>query len=373
MEQESNWHKNHKEKRLFGRYITLEKVTPLLEEITAFFQVNVAGYSVQNRPIHTIKIGRGTTKILMWSQMHGNESTTTKAVFDFIKSIQDRTLENWTPNFFDEFTFCIIPILNPDGACLYTRNNANDVDLNRDAQEQTQPESVVLKTVFEEFSPDYCFNLHGQRTIYGFEKTGMPSVLSFLAPSADKGRSVTLSRKRSMSIITSIYNNLQVYLPGQIGRYDDGFNINCVGDTFQSLGVPTVLFEAGHTPNDYQREKTREYIFLALISALKGISSKKSYDVKEYENIPEHQKCFCDVLITNTPEGQLAIQYKEVLHNNSIQFVPQIADKDLTNSKFGHRLIDAQGGKIDIIYKKDQGQNIDIADIFIDNELTITL
>ena len=373
MEQESNWHKNHKEKRLFGRYITLEKVTPLLEEITEVFQVNVAGYSVQNRPIHTIEIGRGNTKILMWSQMHGNESTTTKAVFDFIKSIQDGTLENRIPNFFDKFTLCIIPILNPDGAHLYTRNNANDVDLNRDAQEQSQPESAVLKTFFEEFNPDYCFNLHGQRTIYGFEETGMPSVLSFLAPSADKGRSVTLSRKRSMSIITSIYKDLKVYLPGQIGRYDDSFNINCVGDTFQSLEVPTVLFEAGHVRDDYMREDTRRYIFLSLVSALRSIAQKNSYDTREYDEIPEHQKCFCDVLIANTASGNIPIQYKEFLENDTILFTPQIADKELTNSTFGHRLIDAQGGKIDIIYQKTEGQNIDIANIFLDNGLTITL
>lgn len=373
MEQENKWHKNHKEKRLFGRYITLEKVTPLLEEITNIFQVNVAGFSVQNRPIHTIKIGRGTTKILMWSQMHGNESTTTKAVFDFIKSIQDGALKKWIPNFFDEFTLCIIPMLNPDGAHFYTRNNANDVDLNRDAQEQSQPESLVLKMVFEEFNPDYCLNLHGQRTIYGFEKTGMPSVLSFLAPAADEGRSITLSRKRSMSIITSIYKDLQVYLPGQIGRYDDGFNIHCVGDTFQSKKIPTILFEAGHTPNDYMREETRRYIFLSLLSTLRSIAHKKSYDTQEYDDIPEHQKCFCDVLITNTASGNVPIQYREVLKNDTILFTPQIAHKELTNSTFGHRLIDAQGGDVDISFQKTEGQNIDIANISLDNGITITL
>ncbi len=373
MEKENIWFKNHKENRLFGRYITLESIMPLLDEIEEFFHVNNIGYSAQNRPIHSIKIGRGNTKVLMWSQMHGNESTTTKSVFDFIKSIHKQAILEWMPELFDEFTLCIIPMLNPDGAHLYTRNNANDVDLNRDAQEQTQPESSVLKTVFEEFSPDYCFNLHGQRTIYGFEDTGMPSVLSFLAPSADEDRSITLSRKRSMSIITGIYKDLQEYLPGQIGRYDDGFNINCVGDTFQSLGVPTVLFEAGHSSKDYQRERTREYIFLSLISALKEIASEKSYDVKEYENIPEHQKCFCDVLIKNTASGEVAIQYKEVLENKSIRFKPQMADKDLTNSKFGHRVIDAQGSESDIIYLKTEGQNIDIANIFLDNGRTITL
>jgi hypothetical protein len=34
------------------------------------------------------------------------------------------------------------------------------------------------------------------------------------------------------------------------------------------MGVPTLLFEAGHFEGDYQREITRKYIFIALISSL---------------------------------------------------------------------------------------------------------
>ena len=51
-------------------------------------------------------------------------------------------------------------MVNPDGAKLYTRVNANEVDLNRDSVNLSQPESKVLRNVFEEFKPDYCFNLH---------------------------------------------------------------------------------------------------------------------------------------------------------------------------------------------------------------------
>jgi hypothetical protein len=40
------------------------------------------------------------------------------------------------------------------------------------------------------------------------------------------------------------------YIPGQVSRFDDGFNINCIGDKFQSH-VPTILFEAGHFQDDY--------------------------------------------------------------------------------------------------------------------------
>ena len=51
-----------------------------------------------------------------------------------------------------------------------------------------------------------------------------------------------------MEVIQVMNSALQQYLPNQIGRYDDGYNDNCVGDYFQTQGTPTVLFEAGTLP-----------------------------------------------------------------------------------------------------------------------------
>ena len=62
---------------------------------------------------------------------------------------------------------------------------------------------------------------------------------------------------------------LQVEIPNGIGRYDDGFNLNCVGDTFQNFGVPTLLYEAGHYANDYEREEVRRLMFIALLKGLR--------------------------------------------------------------------------------------------------------
>jgi murein tripeptide amidase MpaA len=67
-------------------------------------------------------------------------------------------------------------MLNPDGADMYTRLNANEVDLNRDSQNLTQPESKVLREIFDLFQPHYCFNLHDQRTILRPVK---PATVSF--------------------------------------------------------------------------------------------------------------------------------------------------------------------------------------------------
>jgi len=72
-------HKQCKANALFGRYITLKDIEPLLEKCTP----EVIGHSVLGKPIYKYIVGNGATRIFMWSQMHGNESTTTKALFDF--------------------------------------------------------------------------------------------------------------------------------------------------------------------------------------------------------------------------------------------------------------------------------------------------
>ena len=116
----------YKEQSIQGRYITLENIEPLLQKLNSNNQVSVIGKSVLEKPIYKYQIGAGETRIFLWSQMHGNESTTTKALFDFLNLLNsDSELANKLLNI---FTFCCIPILNPDGAALYTRENANKID-----------------------------------------------------------------------------------------------------------------------------------------------------------------------------------------------------------------------------------------------------
>ena len=249
---------DNKEKTIEGRYLTLESIEPILNRINTNNQLSVVGHSVQGKPIYKYVIGKGATKIYLWSQMHGNESTTTKALFDFLNLLHSGS--ELATKFLNHFTFCCLPMLNPDGAKLYTRANANEVDLNRDSQDLSQPESIVLRAVFEEFNPDFCYNLHDQRTIFGVADTGKPATVSFLAPSYNDEREINSSRQKAINVISEMNDVLQELIPGQVGRFDDSFNINCIGDTFQYLGVPTILFEAGHYPGDYHREHTRKYI-----------------------------------------------------------------------------------------------------------------
>ncbi len=339
------------EDTLQGRYITLEHISPLLERYKNVFEISEIGTSESGKKIPMLKIGHGKKIVLGWSQMHGNEATTTKAIFDFLKVIAEKKIyKKKISEFLATYSFCIIPILNPDGAERYTRENINKIDLNRDAQDQSQAETKVLASIFSKLQPDLCLNLHDQRTIYGF-KNGKPATISFLAPAADEKRSLTPSRKKAMQYIETMGAVLQELIPGQIGRYDDAFNSNCVGDSFQMAGVPTILFEAGHFPEDYQREETRKYICAALL-ALFGIVAPSTENSMSYRKIPENKQNFKDILFKNVRIAgasrvkTVAFQYVEVLEKDRVVFQLHVDTIGNLKSCYGHKEIDVSGAEL---------------------------
>ncbi|MDT7830396.1 M14 family metallopeptidase [Pricia sp. S334] len=337
-----------KEKGICGRYLTHDQIEDFLSA-PKNLEVRPVGKSVLGVPIDQMKLGEGPVKILMWSQMHGNESTTTKAVLDLINYLNADLPTSRT--ILKQCTIMMIPILNPDGAMAYTRANANGIDLNRDAQERSQPESRVLREVFDEFQPDYCFNLHDQRTIFNVGNTPKPATVSFLAPAHDEARSVSVSRGVAMKLVVAMNEQLQNRIPGQVGRYDDAYNANCVGDAFQMTDTPTVLFEAGHYPEDYEREKTRKFIFQALLKGLTIIAENdfNELNVSDYFLIPENQKRYFDILVHNAHvldssliEGDaVGILYKETLVDGAIEFIPKIEKSGNLKGYFGHRTYNA--------------------------------
>jgi len=172
--------------KVTGRYVSNSSLKLVLDEFKKEFKVNILGQSVQGRPIYRVKLGTGKIKILAWSQMHGNEATTTKAVFDLFNTLKLGKDKLAIKSILTNCTLHIIPILNPDGAEVYTRVNANNIDLNRDLQNLSQPESRILKDEFDQFKPDYCLNLHDQRTIFSAGNHSKSAILSFLTPSKDE-------------------------------------------------------------------------------------------------------------------------------------------------------------------------------------------
>tara|TARA_B110000503_G_scaffold140828_1_gene232736 strand:- start:536 stop:1594 length:1059 start_codon:yes stop_codon:yes gene_type:complete len=335
-----------KETTLFGKWITFKNIENLFLKHQEVFEIKQLGFSEQQRPIYKLKIGTGKKRILLWSQMHGNESTGTKALFDLFNCFSDCTEEEFKI-ILKECTLVFIPMLNPDGSQAYTRVNANNIDLNRDAVDRVAKESNLLRVFLEDFNPQFSFNLHDQRTIFGVEGTKNPATISFLAPSEEETRALTKGRIQTMNVIVAMNTLLQKIIPGFVGRYTDEFYPTATGDNFQKLGFNTILIESGHFPEDYQREIAREHTFYAILQGLYHVATSNDFnDYELYFTIPNNAKLFYDIIHRYSNSKQdVAFQYKDEIKNEKlVSKLNKIDEKDL-KMKFGHNEIVFEGKK----------------------------
>lgn len=319
------WYNTVYQKKNLGLHITLAHLMPYINNQQNFIVTEI-GKSEENQSIFSLKIGHGPLKVLVWSQMHGNESTGTKVLLDFISFFESPNFAGFKNSLINNLTIQFIPILNPDGANKFIRENANGIDLNRDAVDLSAKESKVLNTVLYEFKPDFCFNLHDQRTIFNVAGTENPATISFLAPSVDVDRTLTNSRKKTMSVIVAMNELLQQLIPNQVGRYTDEFYPTATGDNFQKAGFNTILIEAGHFKDDYDREEVRKFNFLALLQGLDFIATTQNFDhYLPYFEIPNNEKLFFDVIYRN-------VFYENKLQDVAFQYQFKIINQKLEQS-----------------------------------------
>ncbi|MEW6654231.1 MAG: M14 family zinc carboxypeptidase, partial [Bacteroidota bacterium] len=89
------------------------------------FEIKQIGASVERREIFSVKVGKGKTKILAWSQMHGDEPTATAAIFDLFNFFSaNDSFDELRESIIDNLEIHFIPMVNPDGAERYQRENA---------------------------------------------------------------------------------------------------------------------------------------------------------------------------------------------------------------------------------------------------------
>lgn len=335
-----------KQHEINERYITNSRLESLLQNLNKdIFKVSVAGKSVLQKNIYRVDFGTGNFRILLWSQMHGNETTTTKSVFNFLEKLNASKNAAWL-NF---FSLTFLPILNPDGAEAFTRVNANNVDLNRDSVDLSQPESQLLRSVFNEIKPDLALNMHDQRSIFSAGSESNPATLSFLAPAFNEACDLNEVRTFAMQLIANMNSVLKDHAPYNIGRFDDSFNINCIGDMFTHLNVPTILFEAGFASNDYQRKQAEKLVDISLESLLNSIISQeyKKFSVDDYLQIPENEKNFVDIIIENfstsnsyfTDKKTLPIVFKEEIIDGNLILKPTLDFVSAPNYRFAHKVL----------------------------------
>ncbi len=88
--------------------------------------ISTIGYSVQGRPINAYYFGNGPTTILYTGAIHGNEQSSRYLTQQWINELEAKAREIPTDR-----QIVVIPIVNPDGIARSGRNNAHNVNLNR--------------------------------------------------------------------------------------------------------------------------------------------------------------------------------------------------------------------------------------------------
>jgi hypothetical protein len=257
------------------------------------------GRSIQGRPIRAVTFGSGPTRVVLWSQMHGDESTATMALADVIRFFAAGGDDALRLTIRDRLTVTMVPMLNPDGAERFQRYDAAGVDVNRDARRLATPEARLLKALRDSIRPEFGFNLHdqGARTTAG--PAGRQVAIALLAPAADSARTWGPVRARARQVAAMLAAGLERRLPGRVAKYDDAFNPRAFGDLIQQWGTSTVLIESGALPDDPEKQELRRVNVMLLLTALEAIAAERyvGADLTPYDSLPFNESATADLLL----------------------------------------------------------------------------
>jgi hypothetical protein len=252
------------------------------------FQAEVIGASVEGRTLHHVWLGRGPLRVLLWSQMHGDEPTATVALFDVLNYLQANRAEPHVVRLLDRLTLHVLPMLNPDGAEVPQRRNAQGIDINRDALLLQTPEGRALKSLRDRLNPPIGFNLHNQNWRTSVRGTGRPAAMSLLAVAFDEPRSDNPGRVLAKKVAGVIRDAVEPLAPGMLGRYDDEFEVRAFGDNLTKWGTSVVLIETGPYPGPDPDRALVRMNFVALLTALDALASGRADrgSIERYESLP---------------------------------------------------------------------------------------
>lgn len=344
-----------KESSLPQRRFKHEDILPLVQRLGQRDEVQLkqVGTSIEGRELFSLSIGSGDIDVLLWSQMHGDESTATMAIFDLFNFFLSDAFPAEKQQLLQQVRLHFIPMLNPDGAEVFQRRNALGVDVNRDALRLQTPEGRTLKKVRDSLDADWGFNLHDQSRYYNAKGSANPATISFLAPAYDFEKSINDKRGDAMKLIVEMNTLLQENIPGQVGRYDDTFEPRAFGDNIQKWGTRTILIESGGQYDDREKQEIRKINFLAILSSLYSIANGtyQNHELAEYEGIPHNDRKLFDLKLigVNQPlEGEtfkidLGINSSEVAVGDKVYLVSRIADVGDLSTNYGYQSKELSG------------------------------
>jgi hypothetical protein len=312
-----------------------------------------AGRSFEGRPIQLISVGNGPLSVLLWTQMHGDESTATMAVIDILHYFIATQKEKITQKICSSLTIHVLPMLNPDGAARTQRRTAQGIDMNRDALALATPEANILKQHQQQIRPKFGFNLHDQE-LSTVATSKELTAIALLAPAFNQEKSDNEVRKKAKHLAAIFAEVMNEFAAGKIGRYDDTFEPRAFGDNMQKWGTSTLLVESGHAMNDPEKHSIRKLNFVGILASLYAIAMNEysGSNISRYEQLPFNGKKAYDVIIRNVTidhgggkhtQADLGISYQVDTHSEP---TPKLADLGDLHTFTGLKEIEGRGKSI---------------------------
>jgi hypothetical protein len=332
----------------------------LVERSAGLLSLRDLGASVEGRTIRLVTLGRGETRILLWSQMHGDESTATLALMDmFNYLVETGAKEPWVAEMLEQTTIMVIPMLNPDGSERIQRQTAMGIDMNRDARMLRTPEARILREAQQALRPAFGFNLHDQG-LWSVGNSTKVAALALLAPAMDERRTAPMGRLRAMRVGATIARALSQFAGGHLATYDDSFEPRAFGDAMQMWGTSTVLIESGHWPGDPPKQFIRKLNYIALFTAMRAIGngSYQDSELDWYKQLPLNGSKVFDLIVRGvelrdennawTGRVDIGMMYAPPHHQRQAGDLPMVVIKEIGDLGFhsGLEEIDGSGRRL---------------------------
>ena len=241
---------------VIAKEITEDKIRPLPKMPTiANAQKYIAGKSVEDRPIEYLVFGDGNDVVFIMATIHGHEQMGIALAQRLAIYLQEH------PYLLEGHKVILMPIANPDGVVHYSKNNANNVNLNRNFEAAnrrngkmngphalSEPEARVIKQIIQKYSPNRIVSIH-QFSGWTIDGKRPPGMIDHDGPAEGIARHMTkyckLPAKRWGTE------------PGSLGAY--------AGET---LGIPIITLELPKYDVELSPEQLWEKYGNALIAAV---------------------------------------------------------------------------------------------------------
>lgn len=149
-------------------FTNYEELTAFLKDLVERFPEKISLSYIGNTkkglaiPLVQLKSSTPGTKVRVWMQggLHGDEPASTEALLYLLHQLLHEPAQ---ATLLDKIDLAVLPMANIDGFLKQTRNNAENLDLNRDQTKLMAAESALYKQAFAAFQPQVALDFHEYR------------------------------------------------------------------------------------------------------------------------------------------------------------------------------------------------------------------